>query len=486
MNSNYVKGTALLVLLLISFAAPVYAQNATRDVAVNAIGNAEKDIREIAGAGFSTAYVNDALNAARLALERADFAELIRKNATGSLAEEARKALEGLNYEGFTYDEVLKITEQITQRKKQAYLLSDSIRSVEIRIGDLRNQGIDVADAEDILEGAELAFQKDRYDETEILLLKARSVLEEKRAEATTLAAIVESGKSYFERNWVGFVIAFVVIGFSTWFAWKLYRLKSARSGLRRMKIERNVLVRLMKKAQVERFETAEISESVYEIRMEKYNERLEEIKRRIPVLEAAIKRGQFNMYFSKMFGKPEKVTKVTKKIKPEKKIKKKKISWTDRFKIKIFSRPKEKKVEKLKKIKPAPIKEIQKPERSFFENIREALKQIKIRNERQEKKVERKIEKQAEEIKISRYFEPKKEEPKIGQANKTNLLSEISGRMGSEMNRMRQESQRKGALKKLYSGQKSGYVFSGKPSKSIGIGLRLKRFIGKIRFKIS
>lgn len=490
MSHNYFRISVFIVLSLALLSVPAYAQNAVRDEAVNAIRNAENDLQEIAGAGFSTAYVNDTLNAARLALERADFAELIRRNATGKLAEEARKALEGLNYGGFTYDEVLKITEQIAQRKKQAYLLSDSIRSVEIRIDDFKSQKVNVVDAEEVLEEAKFAFQKDRYDEAEILLLRVRSVLEEKRAEATTLNAIVESGKSYFERNWIGFAIAFVVIAFSTWFTWKFYRMKSVRSELRRLRIEKNVIVGLMKKAQVERFETAEISESVYEIRMEKYNERSEQIKRRVPVLEAAIKRDQFDAYFSGLLGKPDKSTKAAKKIKPEKKvekkIEKKKITWTGFLKIKIFSRPKGKKAEKLKKIKPVPIKEIRKSGRGFFENIGGVLRRIKIQREQQEKKVEGRVGiREVGGIRSPRYFEPEKEGPKIEQA-KTNLLSEISGRIGSEMSRMKQESQRRGALKKLYSGQKSGYVFSGKSPKSVGIGLRLKRLIGKIRFKIS
>lgn len=491
MSHDYVKVSALLVLLLILSAAPAYAQNLTRDEALNSIENAGKDIQEMAGAGFSTAYVNDLLKAAKLALERADFADLIRKNATGSLAAEARKALEGLNYEGFTYDEVLKIAEQIAQRKKQAYLLSDSIRAVEIRIEDFENQKIDAADAKDIFEDAKLAFQKDRYDETEILLLKARSVLEEKRAEATTLTAIVESGKSYFERNWVGFVIAFVVIGFLTWFVWKFYRLKSVRGELRRFKVEKNVLVRLMKKAQVERFETAEISESVYEIRVEKYNERLEEIKRKIPVLEAAVRRNRLNAYFGKLLGKPVKTAKAAEKIKPEKKTKKRKISWTDRFKIKFFSRKKGKRTERPKRTRPSPTKESRKPERSLFEKIRGAMGQIKIRNAKREEKVEEKIEKmekverEVEVVRAPTRFEPEMEEPKEEKSG-VNLLSEVAGRIDSEMGRLRQESQRRGALKRLYSGQKSGYVFSGKPSKSVGIVLRLKRFVGKIRFRIS
>ena len=52
------------------------------------------------------------------------------------------------------------------------------------------------------------------------------------------------------------------------------------------MIIEREVLQGLMKKCQTERFKEGRISALVYNIRMKKYGERLEEIKQILPVLE--------------------------------------------------------------------------------------------------------------------------------------------------------------------------------------------------------
>ena len=122
---------AIMFIFIIAIA---YAQNATRDDAVEAIEQAEQDMLEMKEAGFSTDYINDTLFTAEQALERADFAELLRQNSTGELAEEAKKALEGLDYEGFTYDNVLEYTQEISSRKEKAYELSDSIRALEIKI----------------------------------------------------------------------------------------------------------------------------------------------------------------------------------------------------------------------------------------------------------------------------------------------------------------------------------------------------------------
>jgi len=57
------------------------------------------------------------------------------------------------------------------------------------------------------------------------------------------------------------------------------------------MKTEEQVLTNLMKKAQTERFKENKISEFVYNIRMKKYQERLQEIKEELPVLEERLRK---------------------------------------------------------------------------------------------------------------------------------------------------------------------------------------------------
>ena len=46
-----------------------------------------------------------------------------------------------------------------------------------------------------------------------------------------------------------------------------------------------------MKKTQEERFKKGKISELIYDIRMEKYNKRLNEVKQMMPVLKARLKK---------------------------------------------------------------------------------------------------------------------------------------------------------------------------------------------------
>jgi len=276
----------LLVLMLIPTAC---AQNVTRELAVKSIDQAERDINEMSGAGFAVKNVNDILTSAKEALERADFAELIRQNATGSLAQQAKKALEGLNYQGFTYDEVLKYTLEISSRKQQAYELSDSIRSLEIKIDEYK-KSINTTEAERILGDVKIAFENERYTETEDLLSKANLELENKKTELATVNIMVRFGKNFVEKYWLGALITIVFAAIAGWLGWRGYKIKRTREKLRKLKLEKESLNRLMKKAQMDRFKKGEISESIYKIRMEKYSQRLNEVKGTIPVLEAMLK----------------------------------------------------------------------------------------------------------------------------------------------------------------------------------------------------
>jgi hypothetical protein len=60
---------------------------------------------------------------------------------------------------------------------------------------------------------------------------------------------------------------------------------------IRMLKLEREIIHKLMKKVQDERFNKGKISDSVYTLRMDKYRDKLAEIDRTIPVLEATLKK---------------------------------------------------------------------------------------------------------------------------------------------------------------------------------------------------
>jgi len=63
------------------------------------------------------------------------------------------------------------------------------------------------------------------------------------------------------------------------------------------MHVESKVIVNLIRTAQNERFNENKLSGLVYEIRIKKYNERLQEIKRELPGLEKRYREGQHHKH---------------------------------------------------------------------------------------------------------------------------------------------------------------------------------------------
>jgi len=266
------------------------AKEVTREDAIAAISQAEIDIQEMEEAGLGIVYVNDTLLEAQKALERADYAELLKtENYTNELVKEAKAALEGLDWKGFTYTEVLTYTDEIAQRKEQAYAISDSLRAVELKLEDFKKQGVETEEVDELFESAGITFKEERYTEAEKLIEETDAELEASKAEMTSLTAIRAASKTFIQRNWWKLIIAGIILSIAGWFGYKKYALIRAKSKLKHLKAEKETLTQLMKKAQRERFEEGSIPESTYTIRMDKYREKMAKAKQTIPVLRAIL-----------------------------------------------------------------------------------------------------------------------------------------------------------------------------------------------------
>jgi len=156
--------------------------------------------------------MNDSLIEAKRVFEQARYAEILRVNATKSEKSEARKALSLIKWENINYEDVLIYTNDIKQRKEKAFLLIDeiSVEEAEINSDDDElsstslfaspSRGIS-KETKQILEDAKIAFQEDRYQDTENLLKEFRDSLEKEKAELSTLSGIKNGAKSCNSKN---------------------------------------------------------------------------------------------------------------------------------------------------------------------------------------------------------------------------------------------------------------------------------------------
>ena len=99
----------------------------TRQMALDSIEDAKKDIERMQENKFSIAYVNDVLYEAEKVLEQAKWAEVLRdKKSTTNLKQQANIALRLIKWEDITYDSVLALTNEIKASKERAFLIYEN------------------------------------------------------------------------------------------------------------------------------------------------------------------------------------------------------------------------------------------------------------------------------------------------------------------------------------------------------------------------
>lgn len=253
--------TFIVAILIISNIA--FGQDVTETEAIQAIVQAEKDIQEMVDAGFGIVFVNDTLL-------------------------EARKALNASNY-----SLVVEKTRMVSERKVQAYNISDSLRALELGIVELEKLDLNTSNVRELLDKSITAFKEERYEETEELIAEAYSELSNIRAEATIVQVRIRATReniiSFVQDNWL---YLFIGIAFASAIGYIIYNrieIIKIRNKIKDLEIEQEVLKNLIKKAQLEHFQKRTLSRESYEIKIKKYRERMLEIKELLPVLKARV-----------------------------------------------------------------------------------------------------------------------------------------------------------------------------------------------------
>lgn len=249
----------LILMILISSMA---LADATKEEAFGSIVEANETINFMELDGFKVEYLRDLLETAMVAYERANSSDV------------------------FTYDAVIEITNGIKDTREQAYNLRDLIRSAEIDLENYRSEGVDVEEPAAILAAAKEAFNHERYNEAETLLQESIESMEKVLESSSIIGLIAQSSKSFLSKNWLEIIILCAVLALLFRYSWRRALVRKLRRSIKSMKAEKVTIAKLMKDAQKDRFQDAKLSESVYTIRIEKYQDRLNEINYKLPVAE--------------------------------------------------------------------------------------------------------------------------------------------------------------------------------------------------------
>tara|TARA_Y100000310_G_scaffold203351_1_gene203579 strand:- start:9340 stop:10380 length:1041 start_codon:yes stop_codon:yes gene_type:complete len=271
----------------------------TQEQALSAILQAEADMVEIKEAGFGISWFNDTLIETKKYFEGEDYTALLedierindtekRENAKSLLLAAQEKIGVDVNYK-----KVLEITKTISERKQRTYEISDLIRASEIRILEFKEQNVDTFEAEEMLSTAINEFENERFESIEEILNNVDAKLIDLSAETTIVRTIYRAGKE----NIVDFVkehlmALLLLLGSLLVIAILLYnriRIAILRRNIKDMKVEKDILDELMKKAQSDYFTKGDITKQTFEIKMSKFKERLVEIKQKLPVTETLL-----------------------------------------------------------------------------------------------------------------------------------------------------------------------------------------------------
>jgi hypothetical protein len=277
--------TSIFFILLVSSVSLVAGENITREMAISAINESEQIMIQMKESNFSVNYINDTLIQAKKVFEQVDYAEILRGNSTVQKKQEAAISLRLIKWQNITYADVLVYTNDIKNRKETAYLLLDKITVEEKNLAGLSLQ------TRQFFYDAKTAFYEERYSDAEKLLSDFKSAVEKEKASSLTFSGLKTGAMNFFQRYWVYIVITLILIGIASYFVYKKIKKKSLVNRIRKRKTEEKVLLNLIKKTQEERFKENNISSLVYNIRIKKYEEKLQEIKEELPVLEENLKR---------------------------------------------------------------------------------------------------------------------------------------------------------------------------------------------------
>jgi hypothetical protein len=283
-----------LILFIFIFSFLQFAYATTYDEASLSINNSQSVLQEFQKAGFSIDFINDTIIESKIVLEQARYAEILRSSSSSeSLKQEARSALRLVDWKNISYDSVLTYYSVIDSRKKQAYEIYDSLNVLDKKIKVLANQGVSTYLVDQYFNQSNSSFYEDRYEEAINTIDRTNGEIERINAENATLNVLGQNFKSFVYKNWVYIVIILIVIFIVVYFGYNRIRLFSISKKITRMRMDLVVLRGLSIKNQTDRFRDNKISALVYNIRAKKYEEKINEIKETLPVLENKLRRSR-------------------------------------------------------------------------------------------------------------------------------------------------------------------------------------------------
>ena len=272
------------------------ATGTTKQDALNAINESKKAIQIMHENNFSITHLNDLLIEAEQIFQQAEYAEILRGEVNSTAVERqiAESSMRLIQWQDITYGTVLNYTNEILNHESSAFWISDEINADSKKINSSSNAAIS------IFEQAKIAFFDERYNDAEKLLEDFQIQIEKDKSQSSVFTGIKIGAMNFFQRYWIEIIIFLLLLSAIGYHLYNVTEKRVLNNKIKKMRAQEQSLNELVKKTEIERFKENKISGLVYNIRMKKYEEKLHEIKEKIPVLEERLKKLSKRIWSSK------------------------------------------------------------------------------------------------------------------------------------------------------------------------------------------
>jgi len=238
---------------------------------------AKNDITAMAEAGLRTTRVNDVLDDLEFALE--------------------------LGY----YNEIDDISKNIGDLKLKAFGIEVNIKKTKTKIDEAKGYNLDVNEVKSLFNSSVNEFNLENYEDAEKLLKQSFEKTEKIISDSLLFGTISKSELrfniiNFLKRFWWLVLIIITITSIFGIIAYQRVSIMILESNLRRFEREKKAIVSLIKKAQTAHFKENIMDKSTYNLTFNKHQDRIIEIKEKIPVVKAKLTRKKENAWkFSKL-----------------------------------------------------------------------------------------------------------------------------------------------------------------------------------------
>ena len=200
------------------------------------------------------------------------------------------------DYSFVDFSAVISTVKEIKYREEQIYRVDESIKILAKKIIDYSKQGINSNVSEKKFEEVISNFESENYDDAESALFEANTKLELAKARLTVLNVLSVEGLSFLQKYKYHIIILVILVSTISFFSWIHIRVNILTKKLKDSIVEKDTLENLIKKVQKIHFADGTMPTSIYNIKYEEYNSRMNTVKAIIPVQETMLaKQIKFN-----------------------------------------------------------------------------------------------------------------------------------------------------------------------------------------------